>query len=137
VRRSCGSLLVVFTYLWPLPCTALGVAIGALGLATGGRLQRRNGIVEFYGGVVTWLLARMPGPLNGAAAMTLGHVVLGLNQHALERTRAHELVHVRQYQRWGPLFIPAYLLCSALIWRRGGDAYRDNPFEREAYETAT
>jgi hypothetical protein len=45
-------------------------------------------------------------------------------------------VHVRQYERWGPLFVPAYVLCSAVIWSRGGDAYRDNPFEREAYGEA-
>jgi hypothetical protein len=68
--------------------------------------------------------------------MTLGHVVLGRTASALDVSREHELVHVRQYERWGPLFIPAYLLCSALIWFRGGDAYRDNPFEREAYRIA-
>jgi hypothetical protein len=29
-----------------------------------------------------------------------------------------------------------YLLASLYAWLRGGDAYRDNPFEREAYERA-
>jgi hypothetical protein len=83
-------------------------------LATGGRIQRRGRVFEFYGGAVAWLLERAPGTGCGAAAMTLGHV--------------------RQYERWGPLFVPAYLLCSAFIHCRGGDGYRDNPFEREAYE---
>jgi hypothetical protein len=32
------------------------------------------------------------------------------------------------------LFGPAYLLCSLVLWLRGGRAYRDNPFERQAYE---
>ena len=45
----------------------------------------------------------------------------------------HEMVHVRQYERWGPFFIPAYLACSLGLWLAGKDAYRDNPFEREAY----
>ncbi|HMO84113.1 MAG TPA: hypothetical protein PKC18_04240 [Lacipirellulaceae bacterium] len=61
---------------------------------------------------------------------------MGQGPAALEACRAHELVHVRQYERWGPLFVPAYLACSAVIWLRGGDAYLDNPFEREAFAAA-
>ncbi len=68
--------------------------------------------------------------------MTLGHVVLGLNPSTLEATRAHERVHVRQCERWGPFFLPAYGLASLLAAVRGGDAYRDNRFEREAYDQA-
>ena len=66
--------------------------------------------------------------------MTLGHVVLGRSAAALDLSQAHELVHVRQYERWGPLFIPAYLLCALVLHVRGKDGYRDNPFEREAYD---
>ena len=40
---------------------------------------------------------------------------------------------MRQCERWGPLFLPAYLLASLAVYLRGGRAYRDNPFEREAY----
>jgi hypothetical protein len=123
-------------YLWALPWTVIGVGVGALGLASGGRVQRRGRVIEFYGGSVAWLLERAPGTGCGAAAMTLGHVVLGRSAAALDATREHELVHVRQYERWGPLFVPAYLLCSAFIHCRGGDGYRDNPFEREAYHLA-
>jgi hypothetical protein len=47
--------------------------------------------------------------------------------------RAHEQVHVRQYERWGPLFVPAYLLSSLVELLRGRRPYRDNWFEREAY----
>jgi hypothetical protein len=65
--------------------------------------------------------------------MTLGHVVFGRNEVALELTRAHERVHVRQYQRWGPAFVPAYLLCFACLYLGGRDGYRDNPFEVEAF----
>ena len=128
-------LLRLLSWLWASPWTAVGLAAGAFGLATGGRVQRPGVAIEFHGGAVPWILSQWPcGPYT--MAMTLGHVVLGRAEVCLDVTRAHELVHIRQYERWGPLFIPAYLLCSALIWLRGGDAYRDNPFEREAYAVA-
>lgn len=116
--------------VWALPWTALGMAIGLIGVATGGRARSRRPILEFHGGAATWLLERFPG---GPFAMTLGHTVLGRTEAALDICREHELVHVRQYERWGPLFVPAYLLCSLVLWIRGKDAYHDNPFEREAF----
>lgn len=64
--------------------------------------------------------------------MTLGHVVLGCNAQTLQITRRHERVHVAQCERWGPLFIPAYLFASLLALLRGRHPYRDNHFEREA-----
>ena len=127
--------MVLLAIIWASPGTLLGLAAGMLGLATGGRVQRVGRVLEFYGGAVTWLLRRLP-LIGGAAAMTLGHVVLGRSLDDLEWSREHELVHVRQYERWGPFFIPAYLLCSALLWIRGKNAYLDNPFEREAYGKA-
>jgi hypothetical protein len=66
--------------------------------------------------------------------MTLGHIVVGLNTQALELTRSHERIHVRQCERWGPFFIPAYVAASIVQWIRGRRGYRDNPFEREAYD---
>jgi hypothetical protein len=59
--------------------------------------------------------------------------VLGTSRAALDATRAHERVHVRQYERWGPLFVPLYLAASIWAAVNGGDAYYDNPFEREAW----
>jgi hypothetical protein len=73
---------------------------------------------------------------GGASAMTLGHVVIARDAASHTSTREHERVHVRQCERWGPLFIPSYLLMSLVLKIRGKDAYRDNPFEREAYEKA-
>lgn len=72
----------------------------------------------------------MPVP---AAAMTLGHVVLGCTPEDLDRTRRHERVHVQQYERWGPFFCVAYLTASLALKLMGRDAYRGNPFEIEAY----
>ena len=127
--------MAILLILWAIPATLLGVAAGLVGLATGGRVQRVGRVLEFHGGFVTWLLAHLP-LAGGAAAMTLGHVVLGRSLEDLEWSREHELVHVRQYERWGPFFIPAYLSCSAWLWLRGKNAYLDNPFEREAYGKA-
>jgi hypothetical protein len=63
--------------------------------------------------------------------MTLGHVVLCVDEID-DATLAHELVHVAQYERWGPLFVPCYLGASGVAALRGGDVYRDNPFETAA-----
>ena len=120
---------------WALPNTLLGTVFGSVGLLTGARLQVRRGVLEFYGGGVRWMLQRGT-PGGFASAITFGHTILARDEASLDFCREHEHVHVRQYERWGPLFLPAYLLCSLVLWLRGRDAYRENPFEREAYEEA-
>ncbi len=123
--------------IWAFPNTLLGLMVGYFGVLLGGRIQRINGCFEFHGRIVKWLLIRMlPGCADGAAAMTLGHTILGQSPEALESTREHEHIHVRQYERWGPFFIPAYFLASFVAWIKGGDPYRDNIFEVEAYRDA-
>jgi hypothetical protein len=117
--------------LWALPWTLVGLVVGIAGLATGGGMRLRQGVLECHGGIVAWLLERLP---VKPIALTLGHSVLGRTVAALDITRSHERIHVHQYERWGPLFVPAYLLCSLVLWLRGQDAYRQNPFEREAFE---
>lgn len=64
-------------------------------------------------------------------AITLGHVVLSVGDLD-DRTLEHELRHVRQYERWGLLLWPAYGIASLWAKLRGGDAYWDNHFERQA-----
>lgn len=121
--------------VWASPYSLLGLLIGALGLATGGGVRRLDGVVEFHGGLVRWLVRRLPTGVN-TAAITLGHTVLGQTIESLDYAHPHELVHVRQFARWGPLMGPAYLGASAWVWLRGGRAYRDNPFEVQAYREA-
>lgn len=123
-------------YLWALPTTGVGLAVVAAALLTGGRARGHTGVLECHGGFATFLLRRLTLLPGGASAMTLGHVVLGRDAALLDATRAHERVHVRQAERWGPAFIPAYLLASAWVALRGGDPYRDNPFERQAFAEA-
>jgi len=133
--RLLPRTLLVAAVIWALPWTAVGLLVGLVGLATGGHARRRGRVIEFHGGAVTWLLRRLPkAPL--AVAMTLGHTVLGQTEAALDITHEHEMVHVRQYERWGPFFVPAYLFCSAAAWLRGKDPHKDNPFERQAYREA-
>ena len=125
--------LRLLAYLWAAPWTAFGLFWGMIGLVTGGRAQLVQGVVEFRGGLPAWLLRRAP-LAGGAAAITFGHTVLARTQDDLDASRSHERIHVRQYERWGLFFIPAYLLCSLLLLLRGRSPYWDNPFEKEAYE---
>jgi hypothetical protein len=119
--------------LWAAPYTLLGLLIGGIGLCTGGRVRVRGRVLEFHGGAVKWFVAHLP---HGqfTLAFTLGHTVLGQSEASLDISRDHELVHVRQFERWGPLMGPAYLLASLFLWLLGRQPYRDNPFEREAFK---
>ena len=131
-RALINTMLRALGIVWASPYTLLGLSLGAIGLATGGRARIRGPIVEFYGGGVTWLL-RHATKGQFALAMTLGHTILGQTDAALDVSRKHELVHVRQFERWGPLMGPAYLGCSLALWLLGRSPYLDNPFEKEAY----
>ena len=124
-------MLYTIKILWASPNTLVGLALGVLGVMTGGHVQRHTGVLEFYGGGLAWLFEQMGDP--HVIAMTLGHVVLGHSYTAIEFSRQHERVHVRQYEAWGPLFLPAYAVGSLLAWAAGKRIYRDNFFEREAY----
>ena len=112
--------------LWASPNTLIGLALGLLLVPGGSRMRVVQGVLE--------IAAQRQHPRRRwpFAAITLGHVIVGTHAQELERLRAHERVHVRQCERWGPLFLPAYLLAGAWQWFRGRQAYWDNPFEVEA-----
>jgi len=124
LRRALG-------YAAALPVSAVAAAALPLVAATGGRVRMRDGVIEAAGGVLGPLLTR-GNPRFPIDAITLGHVVLAVDTRALESTRRHERVHVRQYERFGALFPFLYLGASLVAMWRGGGAYRDNAFEREA-----
>jgi hypothetical protein len=125
------SVSTVLAYLWASPATALGLLFALLALR-GGHIASRDGVLEVYGPLVRWALTHLTIVRGGVAAITLGHVVLGCDGCSLEWTRTHERVHVGQYERWGPFFVPAYLAASLWAYLRGRDFYWDNMFEREA-----
>lgn len=123
-------------YLWAAPATLLGVLAILVARASGGSVRVVDGVIEACGGWPARLL-QAGFPFSGAvAALTLGHVVLGVSTDALDATRAHERVHVRQFERWGVLLLVMYPLAGLIAWWRGGHPYRDNRFEREAQAAA-
>jgi len=125
-------MLRVLLYLWPFPVTLLGLLVALIVRSSGGKLQRVNGVLESAGGWPARVL-RHGFPFSGAvAAITLGHVVVGVSLDALTATRAHERAHVRQFERWGVLLLVLYPLAGLFAWIQGGNPYRDNVFEREA-----
>ena len=68
-------------------------------------------------------------------AQTLGRYVLARSTLD-DETLAHECEHIRQWQRFGPLYLPAYLGSSAVAFLRGGRPYWDNRFEAAARRRA-
>lgn len=127
-------MIRIALYLWASPNTLVGLAWAMLARLTGGGWAIHTGVVESYGGWARHILINMPFVRNGALAITIGHVVLAQTQSALEVTRAHERVHVKQYERWGPFFMPAYVLAGLWQWAHGKDPYQYNPFEVQAYD---
>ena len=115
-------------YLWAFPVTLVGLLLALVAVLSGGRMQWRGGVVEAWGGWVgRWL--RGGWHSRGGAALALGHVILARDAECLARSRAHELAHVRQFERWGPLLLPVYWLLGAWLWCRGYDPYLDHPLE--------
>ena len=126
-----GSVKRFFRYLWAGPATLLGLVV-AFALIRRGRVACVDGVVEAHGPLLERALATLTPLAQGADALTLGHVVLGRNARALEVTRTHERVHVRQYESWGAFFLPAYFLAGAWALATGRHPYFDNRFELEA-----
>lgn len=119
--------------IWAGPNTCVGVLIALPNCLAGGQLRFRDGALESFGGAVARAIRRFPtGPSTGG--VTLGHLILGQTAAGLEAVTNHERVHVKQYERLGPFFLPVYFFFSARAWWRGQDPYMDNPLEIEAYK---
>lgn len=104
--------------LWAAPASLAGTALAPF--------FRRRSIVR---GVLLCEGAAWPRRLGWPfRAITLGHVVLSVDELEV-RTLRHELEHVRQYERWGPVYFPAYLAASVAAVVKGAHYYRDNAFE--------
>ncbi len=129
--RSPGASEIA-AYVWASPNTAIGLLFGIAMALMGAKARAVRGVLEFSGG---WLGAQLCHPASRFPfrAITFGHVILGTDAVALAAAREHEHVHVRQYEAWGPFFLPAYLASSAWQLLCGRRCYRDNWFERQAY----
>jgi hypothetical protein len=125
----------VIRYAWAAPTTTLGFVVVLAGLR-GAQLRFVDGVLEAHGPALAWLLSLLTLVPGGAAALTLGHVVIARDDWSLEWTRAHERVHVRQCEAWGPFFVPAYLAASLSAFLCGRNFYIDNRFEVEAFHAA-
>jgi hypothetical protein len=121
----------VAAYAWAGPNTLLGLGAGLVMLACGATARRIQGTIEFSGGAIGLLLASRRQPFR-FQVVTFGHVILGTSAAALAGAREHEQAHVRQYERWGPFFLPAYLASSVWQLVTGRHVYHDNYFERQA-----
>ena len=125
------KLIQTAKVIWAAPCSIIGLAVAASIVALGGKAKYSSIALE-----VTFRpseaqcrkLARML-PFH---AITLGHVIIAVTEHDLNCLRAHELIHVQQYERWGVAFFVAYAASS--IWQllKGRKAYWDNYFEVQA-----
>jgi hypothetical protein len=113
-------------YLWASPCTAVGLLLAGAACLQGGSARRVEGVLEVALGAAPQR-TRLP-----FSAITFGHVVLGTDHEVLAALRAHEQVHVRQYERWGIFFFLAYPASSLYQWLQGRDPYWHNRFEVEA-----
>jgi hypothetical protein len=121
-------------YAWTAPNSLAGCVL-AVTAWIDGEVAIVNGVIfiEAHGRSLRWMLRHLVQLPGGAAALTLGHVVLATDATALCRTRTHERIHVAQYERWGPLFLPAYAAASCWALVRGEHYYFGNRFERHAW----
>lgn len=125
-----GTMLV--RYVWASPNTLIGLLFVLTAMLPRGRIQVIDGVLEADGPLISAMLRHCVPIPGGASAITFGHVVVGRDRTSLDATRAHERVHVRQCEIWGPAFIPAYLIAGLWAFVSGAGAYRGNYFERQA-----
>lgn len=129
--RIAHWLNMAWRYGWPGAYTVLGFWLMLAPWSGTRRWIVYRGTIGIVGPAVAKLLVLAP-IRGGAAALTLGHTILAVSEAAFYETWDHEVVHVRQYERWGIFFVPAYFACGWWQWMHHRDAYWDNPFEVEA-----
>ena len=122
------STTTALKYIWALPASATGVCTAAVASLVGAEINRVSGVLEVS------LAPRNPALCKAVtclpfAAITLGHVVIACSAEQQAAHRAHERVHVAQYELWGAFFLLAYPLESLFQWVRGRRTYLDNRFE--------
>lgn len=110
-------------FIWTLPNTVIGLV---LGLLTFQAPRLHAGALVFDRGPRG--LTRAMRAMN-RSAMTVGFVIVS-GVPVEGQLLLHERHHIRQSMRWGPLFIPVYLLLAVPY------GYRRHPMERAARRAA-
>lgn len=128
-------IALLLRMLWALPCSMVGALLGMAIVALGGSARRVDHTIEVA------LAVEQPHTPAWArqlrfSAITLGHVIVGQSHEALAALRAHERVHVQQYELFGPLFFVAYPGASVWALIQGQCHYRGNHFEMQAFARA-
>ena len=118
-------------FIWAAPCSFVGVVFGTCVLLLGGKTRPSLGTLEFTFRESEAACGKLARSL-AFRAITFGHVIIAVTEQELTRSRGHELVHVRQYERWGVLFFLAYPASSLWKLLMGRNAYWDNRFEIQA-----
>jgi len=131
VMQIAQGTVRVIRYLWAAPCSLMGLLLAFVAFLCGASVRKFSGTLEVAGGRFGFWISRLPFSWR-FYAITLGHVIIGESHAMLLAHREHERVHVRQYERWGILFIPLYCISSLLQYCHGRDSYHENRFEREA-----
>jgi hypothetical protein len=123
---------------WAFPVSMFAIFLLPLALRQS-RWRASHGCLEVSSPGLRWFLrakwARLLAGGQGFAAATIGSVIIACDDAALADCGTHERVHVRQCERWGPIFPLAYVaagLWIALKRRNLRSYYWDNPFEVEA-----
>lgn len=118
-RPPSGPVARLLAYVWASPMTAAGLLAG---VTSGARARAQEGVLVFAGarGPAGAFLSR-----RGFNAFALGHVVV-CRAEPSEPLLVHELIHVRQAERFGPAMAPLYLALHVLY------GYARHPMERAA-----
>ena len=120
-----GLIKTMGLWIWCLPNNAIGFVAGLGGRYTYDQFHRTVVNVGGWFPNLLYQTTRTP-------ALALGDLILTPKRAFLDgRTYAHELGHVDQYRKLGPLFLPLYGV-GAIWGKLRGDAHDANPFEVDA-----
>lgn len=136
LARHPTRILGMLGHAWrALPGDLLGLAVmQGCGISSPSRVVESEGVsvVLVENPRVGRYLAAQAMPIH---AQTLGRYVFARSRIP-EHTLEHEIEHVRQWRRLGPLYLPLYFGSSAAALLRGRRPYWDNPFEAAARSRA-
>jgi hypothetical protein len=130
---SSRIIIKILAYAWASPYSLIGLLWGLLAVLSGAKTHVHEGTLEITGGRTGKWYAKTFRKRH-ITTITLGHVILSKNESCLHDLRLHEKVHVKQYEKWGVLFAPAYFISSIVQIIRGRNPYLDNVFEIAAFK---